>query len=169
VEGTYAVKTDPANPSAFSVSLKTPENLRDITIAVLLTPEETPGASSSAPPAGTSKPAVTVEFGGAAGLVRSGEQEGKSHWYLAELPTGAGQATFTVADTSGAAGGWRGRAYVWLLAERQEKVESLSVNFAGPEATGPMPPVVLGPSVSKAQLLVGEIPVRAGAASGAPR
>jgi len=157
-EGRYSVRTDPADRSGFSVNLNMPGTLDGATLAVLLTP--------AGEPADQQTPEVSVAYDGAAGLVTSDRQEGKSHWYLTVLPSGVSAADFSVSPGKEAAS-WKGMAQVWLLGERREDVKSVSVTFSGPASPRPMPPVVRDASVSEFQVKIGEAALSSGVQVGA--
>jgi len=137
--------------------MEIPGDMRDPTLAVLLTPDPVSGTEVSEPP----KPVVTVDLDGAAGLVSSGEQEGKSHWYLTILPSGVRSANVIVSPGKDAAG-WKGKAYAWLLAGRERQMGTVSVEIAGTATPRPMPPLVRDASIERVQVNMGELAITSG-------
>jgi hypothetical protein len=141
-----AVDPDRTDRSVCTVRFEFAPGVHDATLALLLTPDDSL--------ADRPKPVVTVDYGGTPGLVRPEEQEGKSRWYLVELPAGVNAVTVAVKPGKGERV-WKGKAYVWMIADQDRPTENVSVTLQKPLSGRPMPPLVRGVGTVRTNVKLG--------------
>ena len=128
----------------FGVSKET----RLATLAVLLTPDDDSGAAGM--------PALSVDYDGASGLVRSEEQEGKSQWFTVELPSGVSAVNVAISDGKDGKG-WKGNAQFWLIADQEFPTATLALPPGAVVSGRPMPPCPRGTGSVRSNVKLGVI------------
>jgi hypothetical protein len=132
--------------SACAVTFDLSAETKSATLAVLLTPGDSPEAMPM--------PAVSVDYGGTPGLVKSEEQEGKSRWFTVELPAGVSAANVSIAPGKDGKEWW-GAAQVWLIADEEFPTSTLHLGTLAAAPDRPMPPVVRHPGTVHSNVKLG--------------
>ncbi|HTK83207.1 MAG TPA: alpha-galactosidase [Bacteroidota bacterium] len=144
----FEVTSPLAGTNELNVIFDLSETSSQATISILLTPDSSLTVKK--------KPTLSVKLDGALATVRQEDQEGKSQWY--QIDVTPGKHTMSVALTPGKdEKEWKGRAYLWLIAQQKQKTEEISFTLAKDAKRRPMPPHPWKPGEVRKNLLLADV------------